>query len=183
MCNFEKGKDIFKFLLTWESWSRGQDCQSRCFPPDLSAGSPAPPSGILHRNAPTNKSQERKTYITLFVSILFNPGFFPYLWRRPSQARESLDRQDHQARCPHFHCRCQGSKPNLLHKKQKSGCWDTTCSIMGNTSFFGLYDKLNKPAELLSYPRDTATALHPLCHPDCWPSRCSPFPLLQPLLG
>lgn len=40
-----------------------------------------------------------------------------------------------------------------------------------------------KHGQLLPYPRDTATALHPLCRPDWCSSRCSPFPLLQPLPG
>lgn len=96
-----------------------------------------------------------------------------HLWHRPSPGRGSLDHQDHQAHCPHFHSQGKGSTPNLLHEKQKPGCWDMDYSIMGNAGF----------TELLSYPRDNVTTLHPLCHPDCWPSRCSLFPLLQPLLG
>lgn len=102
-----------------------------------------------------------------------------HLSHRPSQGRGSLDRRDHQARCPHFHSQRQGSTPNL-QQETKARLLGHGLQHHGKCQFYRLYGKLNR---LLSYPRDTVTALHPLCHPDCLPSRCSLFPLLRPLLG
>lgn len=58
-----------------------------------------------------------------------------HLWHRPSRGRGSLARQDHQARCPHFHSQGQGSTPNLSHKKQKPGCWDMDYRLMEYANF------------------------------------------------
>lgn len=102
-----------------------------------------------------------------------------HLSHRPSQGRGSLDRRNHQARCPHFHSQRQGSTPNL-QQETKARLLGHGLQHHGKCQFYRLYGKLNR---LLSYPRDTVTALHPQCHPDCLPSRCSLFPLLRPLLG
>lgn len=60
---------------------------------------------------------------------------------------------------------------------------ETKARLLGHgLQHHGKY-QLNKSAELLSYPTGTATAPHPLCHPDCWSSRCNLSPLLQPLPG
>lgn len=105
----------------------------------------------------------------------------PHLWHHPSQGRGSLDHQDRQPRSPHFHSQGQGSTPSLLYKKTNARLLGL--QHHGKCQFCGLFHKFKMPVKLLSYPRDTATALHPLCRRGCWSSRCSLSPLLQPLLG